>query len=85
MLSNEYTGSTHFLDLSLGSSAEKLCLDYDWLFGKMTLPKNFVVALERERERERITIKQHFMHEIYVNYAPISVMPHLPHPGDMWG
>ena len=53
MLSNEYTGSTHFLDLSFGSSAEELCLDYDWLLGKMPLTKNLVVALSRERKRER--------------------------------
>ena len=52
LLGNEYTGSTHFLDLSFGSSTEKFCLDDDWLLGKMALTKNLVVALCREREGE---------------------------------
>ena len=46
-LGNKDTATSNSLDLFLSLTGEELCLDNDWLLGKVTLAQNLVVTLEK--------------------------------------
>lgn len=65
---HKYTGSAHFLDFSLGFSAEEFCLHNHWLLWKLPFPQHLEITLggkigrkggmEEGREREREDIRE---------------------------